>query len=345
MKKNLLYTAIVLLLATLAGCSKSQTVVESREMVLRPVMATSPMGDMSEESDTKADPDLSGTTLGTDNSYVIYTSASNVDHPHFMEDQLYSYVGDTWHASSAVGVEDPEYWPLGGRNPLDFLAYACPPEAHDDLGPDGEDLIAWNASIPANGFTISDWDTYEYQYDVMFAVANGQTQFTSSGNVNLLFRHSMAVIGFTAEATFADIYTLHSITLKSLIHTGTFTVDNSLTEFRAGWSSLGAPADKAIHKLDDAADDDLDFAVPTSAAQCAMHLLVPPQESRTLVITYKITGCDVLWEKEVAIPRIQWRMGYKYIYAINFNADEIKVSVTEEDWVDVDEDVTASPTP
>lgn len=344
MKKNLLYTAIVLLLATLAGCSKSQTVVESREMVLRPVMATSPMGDMSEESDTKADPDLSGTTLGTDNSYVIYTSASSEKYPAFMTGQLYSYITATsaWEASSSAFVADPEYWPLGGEY-LDFLAYACKPAAQTALKT-APTALAWNTGQSANGFTITGWDTYDKQYDLMFAVANGQTAAAGSGIVNMTFRHSMAVLGFSIKSTMADIYTLHEIKIHDLEYEGTFTVDNAYTEFKAGWTVTSAAADKSACRLEgisSTGETDLNFpvpkydgALPASTYQCATNLLVIPQESRTITVYYKIAGSEIMFEETIPIPRIQWRMGHRYTYMLSFTPDEIEVDVLIDiaDW-------------
>lgn len=325
MKKKIQYMAMALLLAALAGCGKSQAVVEPKEMVLKPVMAASAMGDLSEEPDTKADPELTGTTLGTDNSYVVYLSASHPQQPAFMEGQLYSYIAASskWEASSDIGTADPLYWPMG-QEQTDFLAYACTPAAQAALAPD------WDGSIPANGFTISDWDTYAKQYDVMYAVANGQTA-GNTGIVNLSFNHTMAIIGFTAVSTAADIITINRITINGLGYSGTLTVDNSRTELSATWGAL-ATADKAVFKLDDPVSTNLAFNVPTSATQCAAHLLVPQQLAKSVTLNYHLAGADTDLDYLIKLPRTTWKTGYKYIYALGFTPSEIVISETVTDW-------------
>lgn len=287
---------------------------------------------------TKADPELGGTTLGTDNTYVVYLSASCDQQPQFMTGQLYSYISATtkWEASSGIGEAKPLYWPLAEK--LDFLGLACTPTAYADLAP------AWDAGTSANRVVISGWDTYDKQYDLMFAVANGQTAAAGSGIVNMTFRHSMAVLGFSIKSTMADIYTLHEIKIHDLEYEGTFTVDNAYTEFKAGWTVTSAAADKSactLEGISSTGETDLNFpvpkyddALPASTYQCATNLLVIPQESRTITVYYKIAGSEIMFEETIPIPRIQWRMGHRYTYMLNFTPDEIEVDVLIDiaDW-------------
>ena len=311
-----------------AGCGKTTVEMDPQELTLRPRAAVTTPGDLSGGNNpgTKADPELTGVTLGTDNSYVIYASASNEAFPTFMQGQLYSYISanSQWEASSSAGTADPVYWPVGG-GALDFLAYACTPAAQTALG----SSIAW-AAVPANGFTVSDWDTYANQYDLMYAFANAQTVAANSGTVDMEFNHSMAVIAFTAKCSVANVFTLNSITINGLEYSGTFTANNAYTEFSAGWSSMTA-ADKVVYNLSGTTAD-YDYIVPTTATQCAQHLLVPQQAAKSVTIRYTMPGAASALDYTVRLPRTVWKAGHKYVYALDITLNEIIITETVTDW-------------
>ncbi len=320
---------LLMLLAGLAACGKSEVVTMPTELTLRPVAEVAPAGSMDDDS-TKADPELTGTTLGTDNSYVVYMSAYHPQQPEFMEGQLYSYItaNSKWEASSDIETADPLYWPVG-QEQMDFLAYACTPAAQSALGPDGADIIAWDASIPANGFTVTDWDTYANQYDLMYAAANGKTA-GNTGIVNLTFRHTMAVIEFKAVSSVEDAFTINSLTINGLEYEGTLTVDNSRTELSASWSSLTS-ANKTVYNLSgDTAD--YAFAVPTSATQCTQHLLVPQQMAKSVTLTYTTANAVTSLNYIIRLPRTVWKAGYKYTYALNITPTEITATPSISAW-------------
>lgn len=308
-----------------AGCAKSEMREASSEMTLRPVTAFE-RGDIA----TKADPELAGTTLGTDNTYVVYTSASNSDMPLFLTGQLYSYCSTMWRASSAPGTADPVYWPTAGE-PLDFLAYACTPAAQGALG----GSLAWDAATSASGFKITGWDLWAEQHDVMYAAANGVSRADNSGVVDMTFRHSCALVCFTASGSVADAYTINGITINGLAYSGDFTVDNSRTELTAGWSNL-TTGDKAVYGLD-GTDGDYAFPVPATATQCAQHLLVIEQPARSLTLKYTMRGSLIPLEYTVSLPRTTWKAGRKYTYAIEITPTEILASPAVTDW---DTDIT-----
>ena len=308
-----LLTAGLVLAVGCTGVTPEQTATR-HELMLKPSAVA-----------TKADPELAGTTLGTDNSYVVYLSASCAQVPAFMSGQLYSYISANakWEASSAVGTADPIYWPLGGEQ-LDFLGLASTPTAYADLAP------AWDAVTPANRVVISDWDTYAKQYDVMYAVANNQTAGTNAGVVDMTFRHTMAVVGFTAVSDIEDAVTLNMITINGLGYSGDLVIDNSHTEVTAVWSTL-ASADKVVPGTGGETAD-YAFAVPTSAAQCARHLLVPQQTARTVTLSYTMKDAVTALDYTLVLPRTVWKAGYKYVYAIRFSPTEITATPTVTAW-------------
>lgn len=313
MKKLITYGLLVVLAAGTLSCSKGETVTP--ELRLRPVA----------QNPTKADPELAGTSLGTDNTYVVYLSASCDQQPQFMTDQLYSYISATtkWEASSAIGTADPQYWPVAEK--LDFLGLACTSDAHTALTP------TWHATTSANSVTIADWDTYAKQYDVMYAAANGQTSASNSGTVNLAFRHTMALVCFTAQASVAGAITINGITINDLEYSGTLTVDNTHTGLTATWSDFAAPANKLAYNLSGTTAD-YAYAVTTSAAQCCQHLLVPQQAAKSVTLTYTMKDAVNPLNIVVYLPRAIWKAGYKYTYALNFTPTEIIVDPTVSAW-------------
>ena len=327
-------------LALACACGQTLTVTEPSELTLRAAASASP--------DTKADPELVGASLGTDNAYVILASASATGEPEFMTGQLFTYYASEakWQASTASGpgiggsyAHVPVYWPLSGTQ-VDFLALALKPAAYTALT-SGMGGIAFNDAAhggSAGGFTISDWNTYDDQYDVMFAVKNGQANSTNpGGTVPLDFQHTMAVVGFTAKNASgeAGIFTIKDLTLVELAYKGTLTVDNTNTVLTQKWDiPLGdaGRADRSVPLITS------EFAVPASTAtasiaKCTDHLLVIPQTSCAVRMTYHVKNSIPDLTATLAIPRSVWKAGHRYIYNLVFTPTEILVeSVTVTAW-------------
>ena len=302
--------------AACCACVKTQTLETPQELSLSAVASVS-------ATETKANPELSGASLGTDNTYVIYASASAPGEPSFMAGQLFRYsTSDArWHASP-----DPVFWPLQGVS-LDFLALAMKPAAFAALAP---------AMPTAESATLTEWDTHQDQYDVMYCVKNGQSHTAgSTAPLPLVFKHSMAVVGFTAKSTVdAAVYTIKSLELNGLQFKGTLTVDNSSTQVQTLWEV----PDDAAHVGNKALTlSTPDFQVPfTSSAtgvRCTDHMLVIPQPSRSVTLTYHVVNSIPDLTYTIHLPRIMWKEGRMYIYHLSFGPTEITVSsVTVTDW-------------
>lgn len=324
-------------LALACACGRTLTVTDMPELTLRAAASAS----------TKADPELAGVSLGTDNSYVILVSASTAGDPEFLTGQLFTYYssGAIWQASAASGpgiggsyTHVPVYWPFG-REQVDILALALKPAAHAALTAAPGSIAFADAAHggAAGGVTISDWDVYADQYDVMCAIKNGQSSATApSGTVPLLFQHVLALVGFTARSTAeAGIFTLKGITLKDLQFKGMLTLDNTSTELSSSWDV----PDDVVHRSDKEMPlTTAEFSVPDSGAsgddiKCTDHLLVIPQASRSITLTYHVKNSIPDLTCTLALPRIAWKAGHKYIYNLEFSPTGICVSsVTVADW-------------
>lgn len=333
-------------LALVCACARTITVTEAPELSLNAAASAS----------VKADPELVGASLGVDNTYVILASASAAEEPEFMREQLFTYFSETakWQASAASGpglggsyTHDPKFWPLGGVK-VDFLALALKPAAYDALNADPGSISFYRPSDGgvAAGVSVVEWDTYADQYDVMYAVNNAQSSRSNpGGTVPLEFQHSMAVVGFTAKsASEAGVFTLKDLTLEELQFKGSLVIDNTTTELDVNWIVPQGDAnqcDKTVPLIVS------EFSVPESsataaAAKCTDHLLVIPQPSRTVKLTYHVKNSIPDLTYELPLPRTVWKAGHRYIYDLVFTPTEIRVSdVNVTDWDGTPVDDTA----
>ena len=311
MKTNIVIPGLtrnLLLLGLLSLCACTQTLTreEPRELSLRAVAAAA----------TKADPELTGTTLPTDGTYEIHTSIS-AENKTYVANQLFVHnTGTEWHGSPVV------YWPLGGA-PVDILALAY--TSTTALAP------AWNTTSAAADVTLSSWDVSADQLDVLYATANGQTSSSNAGTVSLEFQHALALICFKATSgSTTGIYTIKGMSIKDLDYAGTLKIDNTKTEVSTTWSNLDH-SDKTL--LSGAS-----IAVPGSSdTELTDHLLVIPQASRTVTLTYRVVGMDAGAPDltlSLPLPRVNWKAGHKYTYKLEFSETEITATVSVANWDD-----------
>ena len=272
------------------------------------------------------DPEYFGSTLDAA-EHVIYLAASTPTQGWYLNGALFSYIDDysAWLGSSAPGTWASVYWPVGGES-VDFLAYALK-TSYTGLN------ISFGASPDtpaAHELTISNWNTYDKQYDVLYAVKNGQK--ASSAGVAMEFKHAQALLCFKAMKEGEAEIVLKNITVKDLEYTGTFTVDNSLSLPVASWENT-AHGDIPLLKYDADLTTDLDLELEAGyPLQAARHLLIPQQTSKVIVVTYEVDGVELT--TEVNIPRRVWEIGYCYEYSLNFSTSEIEVVPSVSDWAD-----------
>ena len=312
----------------LASCSKTETNYADDARVEIGFKAVNSQA-------TKADPELSGASLGTNNDYVIYAAASADGSPKYFDPaatsyggQLFAYFTDgaKWFPASGTGSYTKQhiYWPFGGVK-VDFLACALTPAAKDALAP------TFHSDTHAREFTIGDWDTFANQFDVMYAVANGCVPGTD-GNVALEFKHAQALLAFTAKkstTTTVDL-TINKITIKDLEYKGSLKVDNYRANLKAGWT-ISAHGDKDLSAAESIAD--FPYTLNSTATQLTTNLLIPEQSAKQIVINYSMGGKT--FDYELNIPRTPWEMGKKYTFNLEFSAAEMTFTTSVDNWTEV----------
>ena len=301
---------LLLGLLSLTACTQTLTREEPRELSLRAVAAAA----------TKADPELTGTTLPTTgaDAYEIHTSIS-ADGETYASNQKFAYESsDTkWHASPAI------YWPMSGTS-VDFLALALMPAQYTALTTSPQS-ISWNTANAAADVTLTGWDVFAQKYDILYAATNNQS-VSNSSTVSLEFQHALALICFNVKSgSPSGIYTIKEMTVKNLDYAGTLKIDNTKTEVATTWSNL-AHSDKTL--LSGAS-----IAVPgTDDIKLTDHLLVIPQAARTITLTYRAANSTTDLTLTLPLPRVNWKAGHKYTYNLTFSAKEITAMVSVADW-------------
>lgn len=291
MKKIFLFLTAAALMAV--GCNKSEFRVDlpegknSDELTIRPMSSKM----------TKAG-ELAGISMP--NTYGIYAAATQrnaggiIENASFFSapfEQLFgtneadpSGIGTSsaaadsrlWHAgtfAASAFSPVPMYWPIGGVK-LDFLAYALPMAEHQETGLNtGVWSATWDnaATDAASQVSFYDVNTYANQIDVLYAVANGQTNSANGGPDNstaMAFKHAQSLLIFNIKVNEAasGVLTVNDIefinderlaalqqeqysgtdpgaltdiqtTLKSI---GDFSVNNARNDVVAGWSNLAS---------------------------------------------------------------------------------------------------------
>ena len=164
--------------------------------------------------------ELTGTILPR--TYGIYVAGTQkdahgvIENPNFFSgtEQLFGTTeadptGATdarlWHAgaySGGVFSASPLYWPIGNVK-LDYLAYAMPMASRSGVA-SGDWLAVWDNRLTdaASQLTFYDVDTYANQEDVLYAVANGQSNTVNGGSgnsVRMAFDHAQALLIFNVR--------------------------------------------------------------------------------------------------------------------------------------------------
>ena len=324
MKKSLILLGAAIL--ALVSCAKTQVISTG---------SPSPIAFKAVVNNAvKADAQLEGTNLGDD--YAMYVSAAQYKADGTIETPAYFTDAEFLPATTPVAPEtqyhaNPQlYWPIGNAM-MDFIAYALPQAKH------GAPLATYPAATEpvASMVTFANWNTYDNQVDLLYAVKNSATTVTNAGaqTVNFSFKHAQALLVFQAQVNTADKITINSITIPELKVNGDFIIDNTKNNLNAHWENLAAVATKdVVAPGADPAADNLGEALTAAAyAQVGSSLLIPQQPRINFTINYTI-GANTM-EYTVNLPRGNWEMGKKYIYQLDITLNEIIATQVVEDYV------------
>lgn len=357
MKKSMILAGAALL--ALAACSKSEVVTTegpANQIAFKAISNPA----------TKAG-ELDGITID-DKDYVIYASASQysangvLENGVFFNDYAFKDIAaPKWqHVTNESATEtDPIYWPVGGAK-MDFLAYALPINKKTEIP-----APAFNSTVAASDVTVTSWDTYANQVDLLYAAANAQTSAANgiaTDYVKMTFKHAQALLIFNVKVN-AEVdgkLTVNEISfvedpkagspVGTLVTSGTFKVDNSRNELKAAWTLSAAGTDYEMPDNSISVKSECNLTTvsgvenygtaltKTSYAQLGETLLIPEQPRQNFTINYTVGG--KIMDYTYNIERGAWEMGKKYIYNLDINVNEIIITEVVTDFVSVEKPVT-----
>lgn len=241
-----------------------------------------------------------------------------------------------------------------------------------------------DANGVSQGFSITTVNEYgtgvtDTNTDILYACAIGQKKNSTNGTTNqknyvtMHFKHALSQVVFTVKKTFDNSddheVTIHSIKIKNVLPTGTYTYPITST-----FANKAATDAEATCKASGTAGDvDVKFASDITATKDAANvnsqtnnaILVVPQtlekvegegaKSAIVVeVEYKVKahgsylkGSDSAWEKatlDLATSTIKsWALGKVYTYNINITPasdDLIEFNAGVTEWAEASGDIT-----
>lgn len=319
MKKVLFFATCAI--ALFASCQKTEVnyVGEPQEIAFFAVNKTA----------TKAP--HSATTFPDDNMQVAaYLAAGGTAVGDFFTQTQFTKKGTYWTGS--------KYWPITAST-INFLAVSEPVVAADKTNPVSYATTPFTA---ASATVTLDGDA---QYDLMYAVGQGECEPGTYPKVDMQFRHSLAWLYFTVKANLAGKIKVNSITVNDTAVDGTLTITNSnstaTTTVATATATVGADWGTVTRNVN--------MAVPATAVECVAadteydfgSLLVIPDgaagaeltaTAKSFTINYTVdngskTTYEYTHEFEAA-----WEMAKKYTYDISIKLTGIEVNPTVTDW-------------
>jgi len=326
--KKFVYIAAAAALA-LVGCSKSTTtpvVEEDSLIVMAPVHAKT--------ATTKAA--LNGTTFPTSESFgsmAYYYEGDATKGSSYIPVQEISYKEDF----SLWTTENPYFWPKKDGAILKF--YSFYPYAVNSLISVDETATY---GLKVENYTP---DTYP-EYDLMLAdkVEDGTKKKYGENGVTTKFHHLLSYIAeirirTSKDASKTQTFTLNSISLESVLPTGTYVTE---------WTTSGTAAEKSLFSSEDGlkfgyAEDEKEGEEVTIGKLGYCFLI--PQATNKMIVKYTVTTGEttevVPQEIDLSEKFDSFVEGNKYIFYLTVGIDQILWNASiANDWTTVESSIT-----
>ena len=190
---------------------------------------------LSNAAETRAIPTTPDNLTSTDFDVFAFTAdgtafMGKVDTEYGHDGVNIVYKDNKWDYKNA---NDLRYWP---SEALDFYAF--------NPGTVSEDMSAfyrWEASGTSQKISYTCIDEYgagtHANYDVMYAIAKGQTKATNNGVVKFKFKHILSQVVFKAKTQYANMRVdIRDIKIHNIRFSGVFTLP-AAADGTGSWSS------------------------------------------------------------------------------------------------------------
>lgn len=220
-----------------------------------------------------------------------------------------SYQSNMWKATTGK-----YYWPNDSKSSVTFIAYSP-----KNFTWDGTPIPASYNLANSAGLTFTDFET-DTETDLMYADERVDKQGPYLGGLNLVFKHALTNIFFTAETVenYTGItYTIQSIRVVDVATKGTFNAQPT-----PSWT----------------VGPDLGFFEPysgpgmvitaTNSGKIGNNLLMVPQDASgvTVEVVYTISGTNIASETVTSILQLDgqtWEINQRIEYIIVIEMSEI----------------------
>ena len=332
---------------------------------------------LSNAAETRATPTTNTNLKNTDFDVFAFTGdgtafMGKVDTEFGHDGVNIVYNNGKWDYKNA---SDLRYWPTGA---LDFYAF--------NPGTVSEDMMMnymWEASGTVQKISYTCIDEYgagtHANYDVMYAIAKGQTKATNNGVVKFNFKHILSQVVFKAKTQYANMQVdIDMIKIHNFKFAGAFTLPATAEE-TGSWSSSDLAFPHAFTVVKNAnitvnsntAATDISTNTPmlnipqtltawTVSAPNKSKLEADNAKQCYLEISCKIrqSGAYLLGSaseyKTIYVPfGDTWVAGKRHIYTLIFGGgyddqgeavlNPIRFDAETTGWVDADKDVNVQP--
>ena len=308
MKKSLVYSAIVLLLAAMACNKTDSTVSEGESHILFAPAAEATRALVYQDNLTSE-------------QFRVYDFKDDVK---YIDDQIKYEEG--W-----VYVSGDDYlWKAGTHKLFGYTTAlgALPENKKLSYTKELTTALANQADLLYSGIVTTTADTWKH--------TTGNTKTTP---VKLSMKHLFAAVEMAVKNGKGATIQINSVTVPSIPNSATATIDYSGTDVAvsiptaptAGTNPFVSAA--AIGNVD--LTDTAQLDILTQAVQAPAPYVVWPQTIPAMTIAVQYTQNGSTYNTTATIPSITWEAGKLYTYTLLIaNVDDILLNFTVQDWVD-----------
>ena len=318
MKKQMM---MLLAIAAMAGCSKSEVVDTPNGDGNTPIKLKTFVGKSVKATETKTD-NLTAFQMTAYTTSAAFPGTASADEPTpFIASQIVSRTGES--SPYSWPYTGPQYWPQGKK--VSFFAYA----------PTTGVTYAAPAAAGWPGFTYT-VAAEASQADLVVAQRTSQDATSNNGSVALNFNHALSQILFSAKCANADFTAVvKTIELSGIQNAGTYTFATSATEGTAiegSWSGVKG-AEGYAYLTNGTAAIAKTTSDPIAGTNGALMLMPQTLTGAKLKVVYTVTigSGDSEQSFDVTKENVEltgtWAPGMKYTYDLTLVSDATAITI------------------
>lgn len=312
---------MLLAIAAMAGCSKSEVVDTPNGDGNTPIKLKTFVGKSVKATETKTD-NLTAFQMTAYTTSAAFPGTASTDEPTpFIASQIVSRTGES--SPYSWPYTGPQYWPQGKK--VSFFAYA----------PTTGVTYAAPAAAGWPGFTYT-VAAEASQADLVVAQRTSQDATSNNGSVALNFNHALSQILFSAKCANADFTAVvKTIELSGIQNAGTYTFATSATEGTAiegSWSGVKG-AEGYAYLTNGTAAIAKTTSDPIAGTNGALMLMPQTLTGAKLKVVYTVTigSGDSEQSFDVTKENVEltgtWAPGMKYTYDLTLVSDATAITI------------------